>query len=195
MKKPSSYLIFALGSAAILLTAAAALRLFWRRPLAASLLGAGLLAAGMLALLWRRLPPLLCPYRTAERQLAALLRRSPRASLLYYDAPEEDAGPSLLLSADVERREGLQVLLLSLPAGHPDLPLLLSLPPAADLTAVFIISPSQSLQLTGEFTLLSRDESRRFLRLRPHTLRLPGRAKPLPVPAPHSKQPLSGAPG
>lgn len=181
MKKPTSYLLFTLGAAGILLAALAALRLLHRYPLIASLTGIVLLTLAALALLRHRLPPLLCPRRTAERQLAALLQRSPQTTLLYYDTPEEDAGPALLLSARLEHREGLTAFRLSLPADHPDLPGLLSLPPGAELTAVFPLSPTQNLQFTGTASPLPASGSRRTLLFTPQAFRLPHHSRPIPI--------------
>ena len=143
MKNRKALLFFLLGTAVILLAAVGILLLLHRNPMLASLIGALLVAAGAAALL------LLCPRRTAERQLTALLRKSPCATLLYCDSPEEEVPPTLSLPACVDHREGLKSFQLSLPAGHPELPGLLALPTGAELTLLLPVSPAKSLQSTG----------------------------------------------
>ena len=149
MKNRKALLFFLLGTAVILLAAVGILLLLHRNPMLASLIGALLVAAGAAALFLHCLPPLLCPRRTAERQLTALLRKSPCATLLYCDSPEEEVPPTLSLPACVDHREGLKSFQLSLPAGHPELPGLLALPTGAELTLLLPVSPAKSLQSTG----------------------------------------------
>ena len=173
MKNRKALLFFLLGTAVILLAAVGILLLLHRNPMLASLIGALLVAAGAAALLLHCLPPLLCPRWTAERQLTALLRKSPCATLLYCDSPEEEVPPTLSLPACVDHREGLKSFQLSLPAGHPDLPGLLALPTGAELTLLRPVSPAKSLQFTGTASPLPTGIPQTAVLFTPQALRLP----------------------
>ncbi len=184
MKNRKALLFFLLGTTVILLAAAGIFLLLRRTPLLASLIGALLVAAGAAALLLHCLPPLLCPRRTAERQLTALLRKSPCGTLLYCDSPEEEVPPTLSLPVCVDRREGLKIFQLSLPAGHLDLPGLLALPAGTELTLLLPVSPAKSLQFTGTASPLPTGLPQKALLFTPQALRLPhctpNRTIPLP---------------
>ncbi len=179
MRNRKSLIFFLLGTTAILIAAAGLLLLLHRHPAAAFFTGAALLIAGAGTILFRRLPLWLAPRREAERQLTALLRKSTQATLLYYDSPEEEAGPALVITTRVERREGLEFLRLTLPAEHPDLPALLTLPSGAELTLVLLAGPTSSLQFSGTISPLAADGDRGCLRFAVRTLRLPHLSRPL----------------
>ena len=173
MKNRKALLFLLLGTAVILLATAGIILLLRRTPLLASLIGALLVAAGAAALLLHCLPPLLCPRRTAERQLTALLRKSPCGTLLYCDSPEEEVPPTLSLPVCVDRREGLKIFQLSRPAGPHDHPGRLARPPGPELTLLLPVSPAKSLQFTGTASPLPTGLPQKALLFTPQALRLP----------------------
>lgn len=176
MRRTKALLFFASGTAVILILTLALVRLMHRRPELAVAAGGGVLAA--VAAVWglRCLPPRLAPRYTAERRIAARLRRSGEVRLLYWDDDGEGA-PALLLTGRLVRREGLGAITLSFPA--PCAGQLSDLPREADLLLVFSFS-SGVPRLNGTAALLPGSEGERLVRFTPYTLQFPGHG-PVPI--------------